>query len=60
MRKAIIGIAVAIYLVVGLFVIRGHNYYRLANIHHPKGIASLVLAVIAWPLVLFGVSFHIR
>jgi hypothetical protein len=60
MRKATSSIAIAIYLVIGLFVIRGHHYYQFAHINHPKGIASLVLAVIAWPLVLFGVSFHIR
>ena len=60
MRKAIGSIAIAIYLAIGLFVVRSHQYYQNANIHHPKGVASLVLAVIAWPLVLFGVSFHIR
>jgi hypothetical protein len=46
------------YVVVGGFVANSHHYFA-----HPdslKRIASAVLAVLLWPLVLLGVNLHIR
>ncbi len=46
------------YVVVGGFVANSHHYFA-----HPdslKHIASAVLAVVLWPLVLLGVNLHIR
>ncbi|HEY7283113.1 MAG TPA: hypothetical protein VID47_16120 [Actinomycetota bacterium] len=52
--KTIIGI---VYLVIGVIVASTHHYFvHLGNI---KGIASAVLAILLWPLVLFGVNLHL-
>lgn len=46
------------YIVVGLIVANSHHYF--AHLNGIKPIASAVLAVLLWPLVLFGVSLHIK
>ena len=52
--KTIIGI---VYLVIGVVVASTHHYFvHLGSI---KSIASAVLAVLLWPLVLFGVNLHL-
>ena len=47
-----------VYVVVGLIVASAHHYF--AHLDGIKPIASAVLAVLLWPLVLFGVNFHIK
>jgi len=49
---------VAAYLVVGAFVAAAHHYFSQA--HGGSGIASAVLAILLWPLVLLGVSLRIK
>jgi len=49
---------VAVYLIVGACVAASHHYF--SHVSGPKGIISAVLAIILWPLVLFGVSLHIK
>ena len=49
---------VAVYLIVGAFVAANHHYF--SNTHGAKGIASAVLAIVAWPAVLAGVSLHLK
>jgi hypothetical protein len=44
------------YLIIGLVVAASHHYFEHLNTVKP--IASAVLAVLLWPLVLFGVSLH--
>jgi len=45
------------YLVVGVIVASTNHYFtHLSDI---KGIASAILAVLLWPLVLFGVNLHL-
>ncbi len=46
-----------IYLVVGAFVAAVHHY--LAHVDTIKPIISGVLAILLWPLVLFGVNMHL-
>jgi hypothetical protein len=46
-----------VYLVVGVIVASTHHYF--ASLHAFKPIASAVLAVVLWPLVLFGVHLHL-
>jgi hypothetical protein len=46
------------YLVVGLLVANAHNYFN--HLDRVKQIASAVLAVLLWPLVLLGVDLHIK
>jgi len=47
-----------IYLAVGAVIANNHHYF--ANLHGVKPIVSAVLAVVLWPLVLLGVSLHLR
>lgn len=46
------------YVVVGGFVANSHHYF--AHLDSVKHIASAVLAVVLWPLVLLGVNLRIR
>ncbi|HEX7464517.1 MAG TPA: hypothetical protein VF382_06455 [Actinomycetota bacterium] len=47
-----------IYIIIGVVVASGHHYF--AHLDAFKPIASAVLAVLLWPLVLFGVSLHLK
>lgn len=47
-----------IYLIVGVVVAATHHYFR--NLHSVRLIASALLAVILWPLVLLGVNLQIH
>jgi hypothetical protein len=49
---------IAIYLVVGLIVAHSHHY--LAHFGKAQRILSAALAILLWPLVLFGVNLHIK
>jgi hypothetical protein len=47
-----------VYLVVGAVIANNHGYF-----HHLNGfsaIVSAVLAVVLWPVVLFGGSLHLN
>jgi hypothetical protein len=46
-----------VYIVVGIIVASTHHYF--AHLGDIKTIASAVLAVLLWPLVLFGVDLHL-
>jgi hypothetical protein len=47
-----------IYIIIGVIVAAGHHYFEHLDAVRP--IASAVLAVLLWPLVLLGVSFHLK
>jgi hypothetical protein len=47
-----------VYLVIGLIVAAGHAYF--AHLTTVMPILSAILAVVLWPLVLLGVSLHLR
>jgi hypothetical protein len=49
---------VVAYVIVGLIVANSHHYF--AHLDGIKRIASAVLAVLLWPLILVGVSLHIK
>ena len=51
-------VLLAIYLVVGLIVASSHHYF--AHLDGIKSIVSAVLAVLLWPLVLFGLKLVIK
>ena len=55
MFRSLIG---TVYVIVGLVVANAHHYFT--HVSGFKPIASAVLAVLLWPLVLFGVSLHIH
>ena len=46
-----------VYVVIGVIVASTHHY--LAHLGNIKAIASAVLAILLWPLVLFGVNLHL-
>jgi hypothetical protein len=46
------------YVVVGLLVANSHHYF--AHLSSVKSVGSALLAVLLWPLVLLGISLHIR
>jgi len=47
-----------VYFVIGVIVAAGPHY--LAHLNGFKQIVSALLAVVLWPLILFGVSLHIK
>ena len=51
-------ILIIVYLVVGVVVANSHHYF--ANLTTLKPVLSAVLAVPLWPLVLVGVSLHLK
>ncbi len=51
------GIISLVYFVVGLVVANSHHYF--AHLNAIKPIASAILAVLLWPLLLVGVNLHI-
>lgn len=51
-------IIVIVYLVVGFVVANSHHYF--AHLNSLTSVLSALLAVVLWPLVLFGVSLHIK
>jgi hypothetical protein len=51
-------ILIIAYLVVGVFVANSHHYFT--HLNSLSSVLSALLAVVLWPLVLFGVSLHIK
>jgi len=47
-----------VYLIVGAVVANAHHYF--VALHALKPIASAVIAVLLWPLIVVGVSLHLR
>jgi len=47
-----------IYLVVGILVAASHEYLR--NVHTFNQVASAVLSVLLWPLLLIGIDLHVH
>jgi hypothetical protein len=58
MKRGMRKLLLVVYMIIGVIVAAGHHYFT-----HLNGIGSIVSAVLAvflWPLVLFGVSLHIK
>ena len=49
---------VLVYLVIGVVVANAHHYF--AHLNSLSAALSMVLAVLLWPLVLLGVSLHLK
>jgi hypothetical protein len=58
MRRTLGGVLFVVYVIIGVLVAAEHHYFE--NLDALKPIASAVLAVLLWPLVLFGISLHIK
>ena len=58
MRRTLGALLFVIYLVIGVVVAAGHHYFE--DLDALKPIGSAVLAVLLWPLVLFGINLHLK
>ncbi len=47
-----------IYLVIGGVIASTHHYF--AHLSTVRQIGSAILAIVFWPLILLGISLHIR
>ena len=52
------GLISLVYLVVGVFVASSHHYFTHAGTLKP--LVSALLAVAVWPLLLLGITLHIK
>lgn len=57
MRKAVTGLLLLVYIVVGVVVAQSNDY--LTGLDSLEAILSAILAVLLWPLVLLGVDLQI-
>jgi hypothetical protein len=57
-RRLFVAVVFVIYIVIGVVVASGHHYFE--HLDALKPIASAVLAVLLWPLILFGINLHIK
>jgi len=51
-------ILIIIYLAIGVFIANSHHYF--SHLNSLMAVVSALLAVLAWPLVLLGVSLHLK
>ena len=58
MRRGLRKLLFVVYIVVGVIVAAGHHYF--AHLDGIRPIVSAVLAMLLWPLILFGVNLHIK
>lgn len=58
MRRLFVAVVFVIYIVIGVVVASGHHYFE--HLDALKPIASAALAVLLWPLILFGINLHIK
>jgi hypothetical protein len=58
MRRLFVGVVFVIYIIIGVVVASGHHYFE--HLDALKPITSAVLAVLLWPLILFGINLHIK
>jgi hypothetical protein len=57
--RRLLGVALfVIYIIIGVIVASGHHYFE--HLDALKPIASAILAVLLWPLILFGVNLHLK
>jgi len=51
-------ILIVVYLIVGAVVANSHHYFT--HLDSLTAVLSAALAVVLWPLILLGVSLHIK
>jgi hypothetical protein len=47
-----------IYIVIGIVIASSHHYF--AHVNGVRSVIAAFLAIVLWPLVLFGVSLHLH
>jgi hypothetical protein len=58
MRRLFVAVVFVTYIIIGVVVASGHHYFE--HLDALKPIASAALAVLLWPLILFGINLHIK
>ncbi|MBA3690158.1 MAG: hypothetical protein H0W82_01955 [Actinobacteria bacterium] len=58
MSRTVGAVLFVVYMIIGVIVAAGHHYFEHLDAVRP--IASAVLAVLLWPLILFGVSLRLK
>ena len=58
MSRTLGAVLFVIYIIIGVVVASGHHYFE--HLDSLKPIASAILAVLLWPLILFGISLHLK
>jgi len=51
-------ILIIVYLVIGVVIASSHHYFT--HLNSLTSVLSALLAVVLWPLILFGVNLHIK
>jgi hypothetical protein len=51
------GLIIALYLIVGIIVAIAQGYFR--NLGNVSSVLELLVAIVLWPLILFGVDINI-
>lgn len=54
-RPSLLGL---VYLIIGVAIAANKNYFD--TLDTLRGLASAVLAIILWPLLLLGIDLHIK
>ena len=57
-RRTFGAVLLVLYIIIGVVVAAGHDYFE--HLDTLKPIASAVLSVLLWPLVLFGINLQIK
>ena len=57
-RGAIRKLVLVVYVIVGFVVASSHHYFT--HVDRAKLALSAILAIVVWPLVLLGISVHIK
>jgi len=52
------GLGTVVWLIIGLIIASAHHYF--SNVATFRLLASAILAIVLWPLVLLGVDLHIH
>jgi hypothetical protein len=58
MSRTLGAVLFVVYIIIGVVVAAGHHYFE--HVDALKPIASAVFAVLLWPLVLLGISLHLK
>ena len=51
------GLGTVIYIVIGAFVAAANHYF--AHVSTIEGVASAIIAILLWPLILIGIDIRI-
>lgn len=58
MSRRLGALVFVVYIIIGVVVAAGNDYFERLDALKP--IASAVLAVLLWPLVLFGINLQLK